>query len=145
VPILDTVITARLVLRPFRGTDLDDLHAIQSRADVVRYLPWGVRSRDEVREALHERLMTTRWSEDDDSLAVAVQRQEDGRVIGYINLWLRSVEHEPGEIGVVFHPDARGRGYATEAAAPVLDLAFTKLLLHRVTAGPMRATRHQPR
>jgi RimJ/RimL family protein N-acetyltransferase len=99
VPILDTVITARLVLRPFRGTDLDDLHAIQSRADVVRYLPWGV----------------------------------------------RSVEHEPGEIGVVFHPDARGRGYATEAAAPVLDLAFTKLLLHRVTAGPMRATRHQPR
>ncbi len=32
-----------------------------------------------------------------------------------------------GEIGYAFHPDHHGRGYATEAAAAMLDLGFTHL------------------
>ena len=43
-------------------------------------------------------------------------------------------EHAGGEIGYVFHPDASGHGYAGEACAALLALAFRELGLHRVTA-----------
>ena len=124
--------TERLLLRPFRAADLDDLHAIRSLPAVVRYLYGDVRSRSEVEELLAERVTLTSLREDDDSLVLAVERRDDGRVIGDVSLWLRSAEHRQGEIGFAFHPDAQGRGYACEAATAVLWLAFERLGLHRV-------------
>ena len=112
--------TERLVLRPFRESDVDDVHAIRSRPDVMRYLYGEVRSRQEVEEIVAERVTLTTLREDDDALVLAAERQEDGRVIGELTLWLRSAEHRQGEIGFVFHPDVQGRGYAREAATALL-------------------------
>jgi RimJ/RimL family protein N-acetyltransferase len=128
----EAIETERLILRPFRPSDLEDVHAIRSRPDVVRYLYGDVRSRQEVEEFLAERVRLTSLREDDDGLALAAERRDDGRVIGEVTLWLRSAEHRQGEIGFVFHPDAQGRGYAREAATAMLQLAFGQLGLHRV-------------
>jgi RimJ/RimL family protein N-acetyltransferase len=124
--------TDRLLLRPYRPEDLDDVYAIQSDADVVRYLYWDVRTRQEVKDVLTERATLTTLQSDDDVLALAVERRVDGRVIGGLTLWLRSVEHRQGEIGFGFHAAAQGHGYAREAAAALLDMAFIELRLHRV-------------
>ena len=128
----EAIETERLVLRPFRQSDVDDVHAIRSRPDVVRYLYGDVRSRQEVEEIVAERATLTSLREDDDALVLAAERREDGRVIGELTLWLRSAEHRQGEIGFVFHPDVQGRGYAREAATALLHLAFGHLGLHRV-------------
>ena len=74
--------TERLLLRTFRACDLDDLHAIRSLPEVVRYLYGDVRSREEVEELLAERVTMTSLNEDDDALVLAVERRDDGRVIG---------------------------------------------------------------
>ena len=124
--------TERLLLRTFRASDLDDLHAIRSLPAVVRYLYGDARSRDEVEDMLAERVTLTRLGEDDDALVLAVERRTDGRVIGDVSLWLRSTEHRQGEIGFAFHPDAQGCGFASEATTAVLGLAFGRLGLHRV-------------
>jgi RimJ/RimL family protein N-acetyltransferase len=124
--------TERLVLRPFRESDLDDLYAMRSLPEVVRYLYGEVRSREECEELLAERMTQTRIDGEGDGIGLAVERREDGRVIGDVSLWVRSAEHRQGEIGFVFHPGAQGRGYAREAAAAVLDVAFGELGLHRV-------------
>jgi RimJ/RimL family protein N-acetyltransferase len=124
--------TERLLLRPFREADVDDLHAMRSLPEVVRYLYGEVRSRKEVEAILAERVTLTSLAEDDDSLVLAAERRADGRVIGDVALWLRSAEHRQGEIGFVFHPDVQGQGYAREAASALLDLAFSELGLHRV-------------
>lgn len=124
--------TERLLLRPLRPTDLDDMYAIQSRADVTRYLYWEPRSRDEVRLSLQERMTEDRLTKEGDCLSVGAQRRSDGRVLGYLNLWWRSVEHRQAEIGFVFNPDFHGRGYASEAAAALMDVAFRALSLHRI-------------
>lgn len=124
--------TERLLLRSFREGDLDDLHAIRSRPEVVRYLYGEVRTREEVEVMLAERIAATSLWEDDDMLVLAVERRDDSRVIGDVTLWLRSAEHRQGEIGFAFHPDAQGRGFAREAAAAVLELAFGRMGLHRV-------------
>jgi RimJ/RimL family protein N-acetyltransferase len=130
---LETAIeTERMRLRPFRESDLDDLHAIRSLPEVVRYLYDEVRSRQEVEALLAERAAMTSLKKDGDALVLAAERRDDGRVIGDVVLWLRSREHHQGEIGFAFHPDVHGQGYAREAAAEMLRIAFGPLGLHRV-------------
>ena len=126
------IVTERLLLRPYERRDVDDLLDIQSRPEVMRYLYDEVRTREEVEELIEKRLTQTSLRSDDDSLVLAGERQEDGRVIGDISLTLRSAYHRQGEIGFVFHPDAQGHGYAREAATAVLHVAFAELGLHRV-------------
>ena len=112
--------------------DVEDVHAYQSREDVCRYLPFTPRLREEVAAALPARFASRPLAADDDAWQVAVER--DGRVIGDVFLALRSVEHATGEIGWSMHPDHEGRGYMTEAASAVLDLAFRGLGVHRLFA-----------
>jgi RimJ/RimL family protein N-acetyltransferase len=132
--VLDTVLTARLLLRPFRDGDLDDVCALQADPDVVRYLYWEVRTRAESQVWLRDRMAADRLAADGDAVAYAVQRRADGRVIGSVNVWWRSVVHQQAEIGFVFVPSAQGQGYAREATSAVLDLIFPRLHVHRVYA-----------
>jgi RimJ/RimL family protein N-acetyltransferase len=124
------ITTERLVLRPFRQDDLDDLHAIQSREDVARFLYWGPRSRTEVAQSLTSRTGMTTLEREGDVLVLAVEL--DGRLIGDVNLSWRSVEHRQGEFGFTLHPDHHGYGYAGEAAVEMLRLGFEGLGLHRI-------------
>jgi RimJ/RimL family protein N-acetyltransferase len=124
--------TERLLLRPFAATDFDALLAIQSRADVARYLYWDPRTAAEVREALDLKTRCTAIVAEGDKLSLAAELRSTGELIGDCNLHWVSAEHRQGEIGFVFHPDHHGRGYATEAAAALLALAFDALRVHRV-------------
>ncbi len=126
------IITARLLLRPFTMDDLDELHAIQSRADVTRYLYWNPRTRDEVAQAIATRAQRTALEAEGDTLVLAIELRETGAMIGDVNLhWLSEV-HKQGEIGFVLHPRHHGRGYAREAAVEMLRLGFEGLSLHRI-------------
>jgi RimJ/RimL family protein N-acetyltransferase len=124
--------TERLTLRAYRAGDLDDLHAMRSLPEVVRYLYGDELTLADAGELLERCMRQTRIEGDDDVLTVAVERRDDGRVIGDLTLWLRSSHHLQGEIGFVFHPDAQGRGYASESATALLDVAFGTLGMHRV-------------
>ncbi len=53
-------------------------------------------------------------------------------LVGDVSLLWASETHRQGELGFVFHPLHQGRGYATEAARPILAFAFEELALHRV-------------
>jgi RimJ/RimL family protein N-acetyltransferase len=128
----DPVQTDRLLLRPFAVTDFDALLAIQSRADVARYLYWDPRTAAEVRETLDAKVRATAIIAEGDNLSLGAVLRESGQLIGDCSLRWASAEHRQAEIGFVFHPDHHGRGYATEAAAALLGLAFDDLRSHRV-------------
>lgn len=124
--------TPRLRLRPFLPADLDALHDIQSRPDVVRYLYWDVRTRDQVADVLAARTRQTAIREPGDKLVLAVERLDSGALIGDVNLVWTSQEHRQGETGFVLHPEHHGHGFAAEAAAVMLRLGFEGLGLHRI-------------
>jgi RimJ/RimL family protein N-acetyltransferase len=124
--------TERLLLRPFAATDFDALLAIQSRADVARYLYWDPRTAAEVREALDLKVRSTAIVAEGDNISLAAVLQATGELIGECSLRWVSSEHRQAEIGFILHPDHHGHGYATEAAAALLALAFDELRVHRV-------------
>ena len=67
-------------------------------------------------------------------MTLAVERREDALLLGTATVWLRSVANRQVEVGYVFHPDAGGHGYATEATRALIDFAFADLAAHRVFA-----------
>jgi RimJ/RimL family protein N-acetyltransferase len=124
--------TARLELRPFQDSDLEDAFAYHSLPEVVRYLYWEVRNLEETRQALERKKTNITLTEDGSALCLAVVLKETGKVIGEVILFLRSKEHQQAEIGFVFHPDYGGRGYATEAAEALLSFGFSTFGFHRI-------------
>jgi RimJ/RimL family protein N-acetyltransferase len=124
--------TERLLLRTMTPDDADDMFAYQSREEVCRYLPFEPRTREEVERKVAEFSQAVTLAKDGDYWQLAME--QDGRVIGDVFFTIRSVEHSTGEIGWTMHPDFHGRGYMTEAATAVLDIAFGPIGLHRVLA-----------
>jgi RimJ/RimL family protein N-acetyltransferase len=130
--------TRRLVLRLMSPADVDAIHDYQRRADVCRYLLFEPRTRDEVVEKVAKHARADTLAADGDYFQLALQLADggefDGRLIGDSYFTIASTEHARAEIGWTMHPDFTGRGYATEAARAVLDLAFSTLGVHRVYA-----------
>lgn len=60
--------------------------------------------------------------------------EHEGRLVGDLTLKLVGEQPSTGQIGWCFHPDYAGRGFATGAAAALLDLAFQHYEMRRVTA-----------
>lgn len=123
----------RVSLELLRPDDFDALYAIQSDPEVCRYLLYEPRSAQRVREVLERDAAASRLAEPDDYLQPAV-RDSSGGLIGTMYLRLASVADRSAEIGWLLDPRMQGKGYAREAAALVLDLAFGELGLHRVFA-----------
>jgi RimJ/RimL family protein N-acetyltransferase len=124
--------TERLHLRAHVADDAGWLHRIYSRPDVAQYLldePWT--TADAAEKAVR-RSQDTGLDGETGALSLAVEL--DGRGIGDVSLWLPEKERRVAEIGWVLDPDVGGRGYAREAAASVLALAFDHYALHRVVA-----------
>lgn len=119
-----TIRTKRLLLRRAGWGDLDDIHAVMSSSDAMRY--WS--------RLPHENLDVTRaWfpgallSADDPNMDERVI-ELNGRVIGYMGIW------KMPEFGFILHPDVWGAGYATEAAEAIIPQLFRAHAIDHITA-----------
>ena len=124
--------TERLTLRPFEAGDLDAFHEMHSDPGVVRWLRNDARTLEEIRDLLERKVAGASLEEEGQWLGAAGVLRETGELVADVLLNWQSEEHRQGEIGFVVHPRHQGRGYATEAARPLLDFAFETLGLHRV-------------
>ena len=116
--------TQRLLIRPFDPADWEDLHEYLSDGQVIRYEPYGVFTADESRQEAARR--------SSDPAFWAVCLKDSGKLIG--NLYLAGQSFDTWELGYVFNASYQGKGYATEAAASLLDHAFGRLGARRVIA-----------
>jgi RimJ/RimL family protein N-acetyltransferase len=128
------VLTERLALRPYRRGDVDAVYSYRSRADVSEYLFDRPMSHQECAEAVQSRAGQIAFSGEGDKVLLAVERRDDQRLIGEVSLIWRSVPDLQAEVGYIFHPDAHGQGYASEAARALLAFGFEVMGLHRIYA-----------
>jgi ribosomal-protein-alanine N-acetyltransferase len=112
--------TERVLLRPFRSADLEDLAGICSNARVMKYL--GLRgepmSREDTETAL--RSIIAHWERHGFGRWAAVDNR-DGKLIGYCGL--RSFAKNAELVYLLDHP-YWGRGLATEMALSCLAFGF---------------------
>lgn len=130
------LLTERLALRPIDpSADVDAMLAYRGRPDVCRYVPFDPMGRDQLANRLADPEYTRSVIDREGQvLSLAVERRDTGELIGDVVLFWHSEQHRHAEVGYVLHPDHAGHGFATEAAAAMLDLAFDGLGAHRVTA-----------
>jgi len=122
----------RLSIRPLTPDDLARHFAIYSNPDVVRYLYEEPFDMEEAREHLKRRCSTDLPTEGS-WINLGVEVRDGGVLIGEVGLAFVSVAHAHCEIGYVFDPAYTGLGYATEASAVMVELAFSTLGAHRVS------------
>jgi len=123
--------TERLLLRPWRVGELDRYHEMRSLPEVARYLYEEPLTREQAAEKMGR--LRTEIAEVGKWLNVAIERADNGVVVGDVGLCWTSDAHRQAEIGYVLHPACQGHGYATEAAAAMIEVALAGLQLHRVS------------
>jgi RimJ/RimL family protein N-acetyltransferase len=118
--------TPRLILRSIALADWPAIHRYMSDPVVTRWLPDG--RLDEAQSEAFARQNAGRSAR-----AVAVTERASGELIGHMPFhpWFGPATQE---VGWVISPGRQGRGYATEAAAALIDYAFGELRCHRVIA-----------
>jgi len=127
--------TARMELRRYEPSDLGAIQDLFGREDVCRYLPWPPMDADQARAKLEQRLGQATIKADGDALVLAALDHATGRAVGEFMLKLTDLASGQGEVGWCIHPDAQGRGLATESAQALLRLGFEDKGLHRIEAG----------
>ncbi|GAA1547641.1 GNAT family N-acetyltransferase [Brevibacterium picturae] len=132
--------TDRLQLRAYRESDAEALLPMYSREDVSQYLleePWTA---EVARTEIAKRIPRTGLDTESRALALVIETAdglddiEGSVVIGCLALWLEGDSAEKAEIGWILNPAAGGHGFASEAAAAMLNVAFDHYNLHRVIA-----------
>lgn len=126
--------TDRLTLRPITSADTDAMLEYKSDPAVVRYVPYGVLDRDGIEQRIGSTWGRSVFEAPGDAVCLGVEETATGRLVGDVVLFWHSEQDASGEVGYIFHPGVRGRGYAGEAVAALLDLGFGGLGLHRIVA-----------
>lgn len=115
-----TLETDRLIIRPFRGDDLAEFAKLldipevagwrQQRSRAAAFLDWHISNyaRMDIRNGI---------------VCLGMFRRQDAAVLGAVGVGEHDDLHEP-ELFYSLLPVARGRGYATEAAAAVTSWAL---------------------
>ena len=123
--------TRRLRLRRLRPADEPELIALDSDPEVMRYVgsPPGARAHDETVERVRQRISADHgpggwW---------LVEGKEDGVFRG-LGLLLPMPDGRDTEVGYRLARRSWGKGIATEAAAALVEYAFSTLGLPRVVA-----------
>lgn len=120
----------RVRLRPFRPEDASRIVEGLGDAQTQHWLAFVARSpgladAERYLEQVTERLASAH------TVTWAVAGRDDDRLLGAVGIY--RLPEEP-ELGYWTHPEGRGRGLTTEAAALALDHAFGALSLPRVAA-----------
>jgi RimJ/RimL family protein N-acetyltransferase len=135
--------TERLRLRPLTTADVPALLSYRGRADICRYLPFEPMTRDILLARLAGDYARTEITAAGQALVLGVElagsdligaESTGGQLVGDVVLMFHNEVHRAGEVGYVFAPQFHGHGYATEAAAAIIDVGFAELGLHRIVA-----------
>lgn len=132
---IEPLTTKRLTLRPWQPDEADAVLEMYSRWEVMRYLGANPQVLTDLDQA---RARIAGWLSYTGPLHGVWAIRLDDRPIGtaLLKLLPRSgsgVPSDDTEVGWHLHPDFWGHGYATEAAARLLDQAWAQGL-HRVLA-----------
>lgn len=121
--------TDRLILRRLDDWDVDEIFAMRSDPDVMRFIR-APQNRVETVNWLN--LVSSRWTSDGIGFCAIIEKQNK-KFAGWCGLW-RLKETNEMEIGYAVAKEFWGRGFAAEAAKVFLQYAFEQLNPDKIVA-----------
>jgi ribosomal-protein-alanine N-acetyltransferase len=109
--------TFRLILRPVRPSDVEDIHRYASNPDVLRYTSWRTPHEFSETKEFVRRLV----DKPKGAFALAICLKEDPRVIGIIEFGTREAK---GGVDYSLAAEYWNQGIMTEAVRAVIDWGF---------------------
>ncbi len=123
--------TQRLILRPFKMSDCDDVARICNNEKFSQFLllPFPY-----TKDMAKSWISTHKQARKDDlSYDFAITDKKTKKLIGSISLMIKR-KHNQAEVGYWICPDFSGKGIATESLKSVLNFGFNTLKLHKIYA-----------
>ena len=121
--------TERLILRPLDEDDVDEIYAMRSDAEVMRFIR-EPQNRRESADWLE--LISSRWQTEQIGFCAMIEKASN-EFVGWCGVW-KLKETGEFEIGYATVPKIWGRGLATEAAVKFLEYAFERLQPEKIVA-----------
>ncbi len=128
-PILET---ERLLLRCVAKEDVDEIFALRSNKETMKYIPRPLLKSKE--DALEHIAMIVEKIENNEGINWAITLKGSSKLIGIIGHYRIQPEHYRAEIGYMLLPEYRGKGIATEAISKVVQYGFEIMKLHSIEA-----------
>ena len=125
--------TQRLILRPFKASDFEDVHHYSQDPEVTRYQSWGPNSETDTREFIRVSSEAFETPNIGDFELAIVLRSSDS-VIGGCGLHERRKAFREYETGWTLSKSHWRHGIGTEAVSALIDFAASQLEAHRVYA-----------
>jgi len=125
--------TQRLVVREFCADDAENLFALTSDPQVVRYLEFGPTSHAES-QGLVDFATASSVSVPRMDYALAIVDMGTGMLVGACGLDVSADDSHSADMYFVFRRDRWGQGLASELVPALIDLAWGPAGLNRVSA-----------
>jgi [ribosomal protein S5]-alanine N-acetyltransferase len=122
--------TERLIIRTWMPADAAPLAAIYGDPETMQYILSGAKTLEQTRDAITKMIEA---HEHDGCSMWPVVLKESSELIGTCGLMKTDKDGEL-ELGFAFAKEARGKGYAVEAARGVLDFGWNQLHARTVIA-----------
>lgn len=125
--------TERLILRPWKASDVEDLYAYAKSDLVGPNAGWPPHQSIEESEKIIQQFIK-------DECVYAIELRKENKVIGGIGIHNRQPDEDldylkQREIGYVLNPDYWGNGYVPEATKRLIKFGFEELKLDLVWCG----------
>ena len=129
---LPTLLTPRLMLRPVRMSDAEDMFEYSRDPEVARHVLWDAhrsihQTRDYIRYLIHQYRTAAPGT-------FAIVLRDSGKVIGTIGFMWVQTDNRSAEVGYSLSRSYWNQGYMTEALREVVAFGFERLKLNRMDA-----------
>jgi ribosomal-protein-alanine N-acetyltransferase len=124
--------TERLVLRRVNENDANEIFALRSNPETMKYIPRPlVKSID---DALEHIAMIDAKIDTNEGINWAITYKDNPKLIGIIGHYRIKPENFRAEVGYMLLPEYNGKGIITESVQEVVKYGFNEMKLHSIEA-----------
>jgi len=124
--------TERLLLRRLNPNDVEEVFALRSNPEIMKYIPRPLLKTKE--EALEHIAMMEDKIVNNIGINWGITVKGSDKIIGIIGHYRIQPENHRAEIGYMSLPEYNGKGYITEAIKAVVEYGFEQMNLHSIEA-----------
>ncbi|MDD2674730.1 MAG: GNAT family N-acetyltransferase [Flavobacterium sp.] len=124
--------TERLLLRRVDANDINEIFALRSNPETMKYIPRPLVKTDE--DALEHIAMIDSKIDSNEGINWAITLKDNPKLIGVIGHYRIKPENYRAELGYMLLPEYHGKGIVSEAVKEVVKYGFQMMKLNSLEA-----------